>query len=420
VEFANISQMQAEPHSPEIGISLGERVPAEAMRSIACRLQLQHFKWDTHVGDSSVLSPEPVLIAEKEWKWLCMKAENAAQEMFAFERELACSPELQRIIGVPRPLQKLFRPSEDQKNLRTLRFDFHPTVAGWVISEVNSDVPGGFGEATFLPVLFEPYRGKAAAPMTPLRLWANAAELHFDKGHIALLHAPGYLEDQQVVRVLGGELRTHGSTPHLIQSPEALQWRNGCACLARDKSIRIEAVIRFFQAEWLAKLPVRTGWQELFNGCTSTRVSNPLESVLSESKRLPLIFDHFTASSRTWRELFPACCDPREISESTREDWVLKAAYSNTGDAVHLGSDMSKEAWAHLLRTAQRNPLNWVAQRRFETVTLQSLRGPVRPCVGVFVIGDRAAGAYVRLSANQVTDGQAMEAAMFVVPEERR
>lgn len=353
--------MQAEPYSTELTISLGERVPADAMRSIECKLQLHHFKWDTHVGDSSVLSPEPVLIAEKEWKWLCRKGEHAAQEMYAFEREIACSPALQRIIGVPRPLQKLLRSCRDRKNLRTLRFDFHPTATGWLISEVNSDVPGGLGEASFLPALFESYRGRAVAPTPPLSLWASAAKLHFGEGHIALLHAPGYLEDQQVVRVLGRELKIGGSMPHLIQSPEALHWRNGHAYLAKDKSIRIDAVIRFFQAEWLAKLPARTGWQDLFNRGESTLVSNPLESVISESKRLPLSLDHVNGASSTWRELFPACCDPRDISESAREDWVLKAAYSNTGDAVHLGTEKSRKAWGNCYRRP--NEILWAGLR---------------------------------------------------------
>jgi hypothetical protein len=86
-----------------IDIALGEPVPAESMRTIERTLQLQHCKWDTHVGDVNVLSPQPFLIAEREWAWLSMKAEHAAQEMYAFEQEIGRSPALQRLIGVPRP-----------------------------------------------------------------------------------------------------------------------------------------------------------------------------------------------------------------------------------------------------------------------------------------------------------------------------
>lgn len=414
----NIHQMQANPVSTANSIALGEPAPAEAMRRIERTLQLQHFKWDTHVGDSNVLSSEPFLVTEHAWGWLCKRAEQAAQEMFAFEREIARSPTLLEVIGVPHPLRKLFRDFQPRESLRTLRFDFHPTSTGWLLSEVNSDVPGGFGEASFLPEFFEPFRGNAIVVTSPLSVWASAAETQLKKGHVALLHAPGYLEDQQVVRVLGRELSTRGFTPHLIQSPESLQWRDGSAYLAKDNSIWIDNIIRFFQAEWLAKLPIRSGWEKLLRGSESCRVSNPLESVISESKRLPLSFDLMKSASPTWRELFPACRDLREISGSEREEWVLKAAYANNGDAVHIGADLPQRSWERLLRKAQKSPRDWVVQRRFETISLQSLRGPVRPCVGVFVIGDKAAGAYVRLSAGQITDAYAMEAPLFVLPEE--
>jgi hypothetical protein len=124
------------------------------------------------------------------------------------------------------------------------------------------------------------------------------------------------------------------------------------------------------------------------------------------------------ATSHTWRELIPVCRDPREIPESGRDDWVLKAAYSNTGDAVHIGAELPKRVWKALLKNAQKNPFCWVAQRRFETLTLESFRGPVRPCVGIFVIGSKVAGAYVRLATSQITDAHAMEAPLFVMREE--
>jgi hypothetical protein len=98
-----------------------------------------------------------------------------------------------------------------------------------------------------------------------------------------------------------------------------------------------------------------------------------------------------------------------------KEDWVLKATYSNTGDEVHLGSNMTADDWTKLLSKARREPHRWVAQRRFETLALSSATGPVKPCIGVFVIGDRAAGAYVRLSRKQVIDGYALEAPLFLM-----
>jgi glutathionylspermidine synthase len=287
------------------------------------------------------------------------------------------------------------------------------------MSEVNSDVPGGFGEADALPGLFQQFVSGVVAPISPLTVWGCTIESELKRGRVALLHAPGFLEDQQVVFALARELKARGFSPYFVQSPEALRWTyDGVASLAREPEVPICAVIRFFQAEWLARHHVKSGWQELFRTDGFTRISNPAHSVISESKRLPLSFPLLNSTFETWRELLPACIDPIALGNKVREDWVLKAAYANTGDAVHLGAEMSENAWTHLLRRAQKKPTEWIAQRRFETLTLESEQGPVHPCIGVFVIANKAAGAYVRLSRTQVTDAYALEAPLFIVPQE--
>ncbi len=237
-------------------------------------------------------------------------------------------------------------------------------------------------------------------------------------GPAALLCAPGYLEDQQVVLALGRELARRGFVPHLIQNPAALRWGPGGVSLASDPAVRFGFVVRFYQAEWLARLPGRTGWRELFRPTGGVRVSNPLPAVISESKRLPLSFGAVDAG--TLRALLPECREPRGVDAAEREEWVLKAAYANTGDAVHLGAELPPPVWRRRLRLARWHPSGWVVQRRFETLALKSVRGPVRPCVGIFVIGGRAAGAYVRLSTRQVTDAHALEAPLFILPEDQR
>jgi len=100
-----------------------------------------------------------------------------------------------------------------------------------------------------------------------------------------------------------------------------------------------------------------------------------------------------------------------------QERWVLKAAYANTGDQVYLGSELRSSDWERLLRVSQKFPEKWVAQQRFETISLPSSLGPLRPCLGIFVIGGRAAGAYVRLSHTQITGAFALEAPLFIVPK---
>jgi hypothetical protein len=286
--------------------------------------------------------------------------------------------------------------------MRALRFDFHPTSEGWRISEVNSDVPGGWGEAESLPALFQRYYPDLVPSCSPLRAWGEAVARLADGGCIALLSAPGFLEDQQVTLAFQRELSRRAVRSVLLQNPAAL----------RVRQPRISVLVRFYQIEWLCKLSRRTNWPTLLTSADFA-VVNPAVSLISESKRFPLAFSK-VAEDSAWAEFAPESRDPREVSANDWDNWVLKAAYSNTGDQVYLCSELSKGSLERLLQAVRRDPLAWVAQRRFHTIPLDSVRGPVFPCVGVFVVNGRAAGAYVRLSRRQVTDGAALEAPLMM------
>ena len=66
---------------------------------------------------------------------------------------------------------------------RVLRFDFHWTCDGWRISEVNSDVPGGFSEASELPALMAVYNTRTQPAGNPGAAWADAIAASVPTGH---------------------------------------------------------------------------------------------------------------------------------------------------------------------------------------------------------------------------------------------
>jgi glutathionylspermidine synthase len=400
-------------------LALGTPLDPGQIRAIERTLNLDHFKWDTQVGDHPTLSRHPLIIRQSKWKTLCTLAERLAAETEDLEACIVNHPELHRGLGIPGALRRVLkdhRPRIDSSRaLRTMRFDFHPTHRGWVVSEVNSDVPGGFGEASILPQLFRPHCDNLLLPPFPLSKWGDAIQSALSGGTVAFLSAPGFLEDQQVVRVLMRELAARGFQCRWIQSPSELQWLAGEPYLTDRPGVRVAGIVRFYQAEWLCKLPGRSGWRNLMS--YSGMMANPAVSIFSESKRLPLMWSRLTASSATWRSLLPECCDPGELGMGDREEWVLKAAYSNTGDSVKIGSSMSVKEWKIALRAARWQRHRWVAQRSFQTLSFDSVHGPVHPCIGVFVIDRKAAGAYVRLSRRQVTDCTALDAPLFIEPE---
>ncbi len=390
------------------------------MAQIERQLHLEFNKWDTQVGDERILANQPLILAGHEWDRLCLWAEQLAAETVRLELKLLGRAGAAEAIGVPKSILRIPGPLEDQKPVaatRTMRFDFHPTADGWCVSEVNSDVPGGWNEGSMLPILYFPFCAGLELPDSPLEAWLKSMQKCMRTcswtGRVALLSAPGFLEDQQVVLAFMRQLRRVNIACSLIQSPADLHWRSSDACTLRSGGEPVSAVVRFYQIEWLCNLPAGTGWKKLLQA-SQIAVTNPAISAISESKRFPLAFNE-TDGCLTWKKLMPECRDTREVASTDWDHWVLKGSYSNTGDRVYLGDALKRRERERLISKAKKEPMKWMAQRRFQTLPLESRCGGVLyPCIGVFVVDGRAAGAYVRLARKQVTDGAAKEAPLFI------
>ena len=59
--------------------------------------------------------------------------------------------------------------------------------------------PGDLARRASCPCSLRRFGVGLSRLLVPFVCWGNFAETEFGKGHIALLHAPGYLEDQQVI-----------------------------------------------------------------------------------------------------------------------------------------------------------------------------------------------------------------------------
>jgi glutathionylspermidine synthase len=382
------------------------------------RLLLDHSKWDPQVGDHQTLAPFPLVMSHATWRQLARDAEALADETTRAEQFLLHTPHLQRRLGVPWSLRRVLRHAVHvglpPLPVRSMRFDFHFTREGWQISEVNSDVPGGFTEASsFTRLMAEHYPGLTPAG-DPARAWAAALTSRCDAAPVALLSAPGFIEDQQVTAYLAQRLHEQG-LPTLLANPRQLVWNRNRAHL---HDLPLGAIVRFYQAEWLTHLPRRCGWPNLLAG-GRTPVTNPATSLLTESKRFPLAWDDLPFDLPAWRRLLPETRDPRHAPWRTDDAWLIKSAYSNTGDTVTVRALVDTRRWRHAARSARFFPSDWVAQKRFDTLPLETPRGPLYPCVGVYVIDGRAAGVYTRASPTPVIDYTATDIPLLLRPENR-
>jgi len=378
-------------------------------------------KWDPQVGDVRTLFPAPLVLHPGAWRELQESAEALEQEMEAAERAALSDPDLMEELGLPTRIAGALRRAcvlgGSRAAFRCTRFDFHWTRAGWRISEANSDVPGGFIEGSTTPGLMALRARSGARAGDPIARLADAVARRMARGSvIALVHATAYVDDRQVMIALQRALEARGFVVALA-APDQIVWHVGEAWLQTQwLSGKVDLIFRFFPAEWLENLPAETGWEAYFAGARTPQV-NPGTALISQSKRLPLYWDKLGVRVEAWRRLLPECADPsrRAVRKApSREGWVFKPALGRVGEGVAIEGVTEQEDARKCARGLRRDPWEWVAQRRFESIPVESPLGPVHIALGVFVIDGRASGVFARAAARPLIDGRAWEVAALV------
>jgi len=291
-----------------------------------------------------------------------------------------------------------------------MRFDFHYTRAGWMISEVNNDVPGGFNEATGMAQLFAALYPATSSPGDPAGELARRIVAGAGPGAaVALVHATAYTDDRQVMVYLGRRLEEAGLQAVLV-APDQVVWNGGRPKVASEPhSGPMDYLVRFFPVEWMPNLSRRSGWTNYLS--SRTPASNPGSAILSQSKRLPIVWDQLKAKLPTWRRALPETRCPKTVSWATDEEWVLKPAFGRVGDGVGLRGQVDAKDWSRIARDARTNPDGWIAQKRFDAV---AANGGIYPCLGVYTVSGRAAGIYGRVAGRPLIDHRAMDTAVLV------
>lgn len=399
-------------------IRAGSAMDATAFEHIRRQMLLDYCKWDAQIGDITTLAPFPLLISRREWEHLALLAERLTAEVLQAEKEMIQSPRLLKQLGLPRNIRKRFERT-GVENLtpaaaRSMRFDFHFTTDGWQISEVNSDVPGGFTEASSFTHLMAGQFPNAVPAGNPVSSWAKAICDKVENGStVALLSAPGYMEDHQIISYLARHLQKLGLNTCLA-NPRDVRWEAGRATLESDYFHGpVQAIVRFYQSEWLSNLPDSDNWFHFFTGGL-TPVANPGIAMLAESKRFPLVWNELSSPMITWRQLLPESRSPNDAPWEEDDSWLVKTAFSNTGDTVSIRSRLNAKSWRKVVWDVYWHPGNWVAQKRFHIIPVETPLGPMHPCLGVYTIDGKAAGIYGRISPHSLINFEAIDVAVLV------
>lgn len=404
--------------------SAGRSLRPEQWFPLRTRAIFDFCKWDVQCEDHSVLAPFPLLLNPGTTRFLNETAEALTREALAAETEILLKPPLLKRLGLPRAIRKVLQNSSRRiapiDKLRVMRFDFHLTPDGWRISEVNSDVPGGFIEATGWNSLFAREWPGMTAPASTSAIYASAIrEVVGPNGLVALVHATAYSDDRQVMQHLARYLSRLGLRTCLL-SPSHLRWIGGRAKICASFALGWpDAIVRFFPAEWLPNLLFGNSWKPYFQE-TQTPLSNPGSAIVLQTKRFPLVWDELRTDLSNWRKLLPETREVTELNGSLDYSWVLKPALGRVGEGIGIRGITAPGEFQKIVRDSRRRPKEWVAQRRFDILPLMTESGEKYPCVGVFTIGGKAAGFYGRIASRPIITEDAQDVAVLISSRQER
>ena len=378
------------------------------------------YKWDPQFMDSNTIAGFVLVITEEEHAELEKLTEKLDKETVKAEQMINKNQKLAKPLSLPRRIRKeLKRMGNYQANrhIRLMRYDFHPTMEGkWALSEVNSDVPGGFAEASIMPKIAanlferERYRFKNFG-----EILASAIVGKVKSGRkIMLVHCTSYSDDRQVMQFLGDKLQDIGYTA-IYAAADHLRFENNKAISLLDGNTgKIDAIIRFTPLEWLVKMKGEAIWSGYFD-TTTVSCNHPI-AVYTQTKRFPLVWDLLEkhgADLSAWREHLPETLEVR--AARNKEGFIYKPVYGRTGENISIKEACIDDEYEKIIKDVKRNPKSYIAQKRFNSKPVQSENGEeYHVCLGSFVVDGKAAGYYARASKTPRIDSSAADIPVLI------
>ena len=129
-------------------------IPEERYEEYRLKAIFECYKWDPQFLDNNTVASHVLEITEEEYEDVAALTEKLDIETRNAEEFLNKNLDLAKPLALPKQIYnelKRMTNYDPEKHVRLMRYDFHPTTENkWAVSEVNSDVPGGFAEATLM------------------------------------------------------------------------------------------------------------------------------------------------------------------------------------------------------------------------------------------------------------------------------
>lgn len=398
-------------------------IPKDKYEEYRLTLMFDCYKWDPQFLDSNTIAKYALVITQQEHEELVRLTESLDRETRAAEVILNNDLKLAKPLALPKKVSSEIRKMknyEPDKHIRLMRYDFHPTMEEkWAVSEVNSDVPGGFAEASFMPraameVLKEKnYWYKSFGDILVKAMEKKVAP----GGRIMLVHCTSYSDDRQVMQFLGDRLKQKGFQV-IYAAADHLRFKDNTAFSILDGNEgKIDAIFRFTPLEWLTEIKPKR-WQGYFD-TTTVSCNHPI-AIFAQTKRFPLVWDSLEKrgiSMSTWRELLPETLDvwDTDRGDIDIEDYIYKPACGRVGEKISIKEACTEEEYKKIIADVQRHPKKYLAQKRFHSKPLVGESGEnFHVCLGSYTVDGEHAGYYARISKTPRIDSNAADIPVLI------
>ena len=400
-------------------------IPKEKYDEYRLTLMFDCYKWDPQFLDNNTIAKHALVLTKEEHDELQRLTESLDKETRAAEEFLNQHLELTKPLALPKSVSKEIKKMknyEPDKHIRLMRYDFHPTRDGeWAISEVNSDVPGGFAESSLMP--------QAAMVLYPRqKFWhKDFGEIMVDaimekvpeKGRIMLVHCTCYSDDRQVMQFLGDKLKSKGYEV-IYAAADHLKFENQKAFSILDGNEgEIDAIIRFTPLEWLTEIKPKR-WQGYFD--TTTVSCNHPVAIFAQTKRFPLVWDVLEQNGiamTTWRKLLPHTIEVKDAKG--KEGYIYKPACGRVGEKISIKEACRGNEYKQILADVKKHPKSYLAQKRFESMPLAGDNGEeFHVCLGSYAVNGIHAGYYARISELPRIDSHAADIPVLIEKDGER
>ena len=393
-------------------------IPEEKYDDYRLDVMFDCYKWDPQFLDNNTIAKYALVISKEEHEMLQKLTEDIDKETIEAEEFINKNLKLAKKLALPKKITnelKKMKNYDPKKHIRLMRYDFHPTEDNkWSVSEVNSDVPGGFAEASLMPqaainAINDNYSYKNFG-----EILVNAiAKKVTPGGRIMMVHCTCYSDDRQVMQYLGDKLKSMGFEI-IYGAADHLKFENEIAYSVLDGNEgKIDGIVRFTPLEWLKDIKPKN-WGGYFD--TVTPSCNHPVAIFAQTKRFPLIWDILEKNGiklSTWKELLPETVEVKDAKN--KEGFIFKPACGRVGEKISIKEACKDNEYDEILKDVKKHPKEYLAQKKFISRPVIDENGnEFHVCLGSYTVDGKHGGYYARISNMPRIDSNAADIPVLI------